>query len=263
MPFDLFASGYAATLVLLACRVGGMMLVAPLFSAKTIPMQVRTGLLLLLTVLLAPVAHGAAMRASTGGPQITPTTFLTETLIGFAIGFGAAVLVGAAEVAGDLSTTVIGLSGASLLDPMNGSASNVLAQLGQLFAVTVLLAVNGHLVMLDALAESARALPVGGAIDVGAGLPVLLSQGATLFVLGLRFAAPVIAASMIGHVALAVLSRVAPQVNVLSVAFPIQIALGLVALAASLAFVATWMTGWGSALAGQLEIVFHAFTGAR
>ena len=259
MPVDLFAPGAAATLVLLACRVGGMLLVAPVYSAKTVPMQLRTGVLLLLTVLLAPAAHAAVLRTG-APPEITPTNFVTEMLIGFAMGFGAAVLVGAMETAGDLASTAIGLSGASLLDPLNGASSSLLAQLGQLFAVTVLLAVNGHLVMLDALAESARALPVGGGINLQSGLHALLSQGTTLFVLGLRFAAPVIAASMIGNVALAVLSRVAPQINALTVAFPIQIALGLTALVASLAFVATWMTGWGSALAGQLDTTFHALT---
>jgi flagellar biosynthetic protein FliR len=257
--FDLFSPGYAETLVLLACRVGGMMLVAPVFSAKTVPVSLRTGVLVVLTLLLAPAAHAAATSHAPNGPQIAPSTFLTETLVGFAIGFGAAVLVGAMETAGDLMSTSIGLSGASLLDPLNGASSTALAQLGQMFAVTVLLAVNGHLVMLDALAESARALPVGGGVDVHAGLGALLSQATTLFVLGLRFAAPVIAASMIGNVALAVLARVAPQVNALTVAFPIQIALGMFALVASLAFVASWLTGWGSNLAATLESTFHAF----
>jgi flagellar biosynthesis protein FliR len=260
MNFDLFAPGYAATLVLLACRLGGMLLVAPVFSAKTVPVKVRTGFLLLVTVVLAPVAHATTMRVSPAGPEITPATFLTESLIGFAIGFGAALLVGAAETAGDLMSTAIGLSGASLLDPLNGASSSVLAQFAQMFAVTVLLAVNGHLVMLDAVAESARTLPVGTPVDVHAGLGALLSSGTTLFVLGLRFAAPVIAASMIGNVALAVLSRVAPQVNALTIAFPIQIGFGLVALVASLAFIATWMTGWGTALASNLETVFHSLT---
>lgn len=260
MDLNLFAPGFAATLVLLALRVGGLVLVAPVFSAKTIPMRFRTGLLLLLTIVMAPAAYGAATR---GGalPAITPATFVTETVVGFAIGFGAAVLVGAMETAGDLMSTSIGLSGASLLDPLNGTSSNVLAQFGQMFAVTVLLAVNGHLVMLDALAESARALPVGSALQLREGLQALAAQGATLFVLGLRFAAPVIAAGMIGNVALAVLARVAPQINALTVAFPLQIALGLVALVASLAFVATWMTGWGTALGGTLEGIFMALQG--
>lgn len=259
MGFDLFAAGVGPTLVLLACRVGGMLLVAPVYSAKTIPMQLRTGVLLLLTLLMAPSAYASVMRAGAAPPEITPVNFVTEMLIGFAIGFGAAVLIGAMETAGDLASTAIGLSGASLLDPLNGSSSSLLAQLGQMFGVTVLLAVNGHLVMLDALAESARALPVGGGINLDSGLHALLAQGTTLFVLGLRFAAPVIAASMIGNVALAVLSRVAPSLNVLNIAFPLQIAFGLLAVVASLTFVATWMTGWGTTFAAQIESVFHAF----
>lgn len=259
MPPDLFSPGYAPTLVLLACRVSGMLMIAPVFSAKTVSVRFRTAFLVLLTILLAPLAYGAATHATTTLPTITPVTFLSESLIGFAIGFGAAILVGAAEMAGDLMSTAIGLSGASLLDPMSGASSNLLAQFGQLFAVTVLLAVNGHIVMIDALAESTRALPVGAPLALREGVGAILSSATTLFVLGLRFAAPVIAASMIGNVALAVLTRAAPQINVLTLAFPIQIALGLVALVASLAFVGTWMTGWGTALGGTIEGVFHAF----
>lgn len=256
MGFDLFAPGFAQTLVLLALRVGGLVLVAPVFSAKTVPMKVRTGLLLVLTAVMAPAAYVAAGA----GVEVTPQTFLTETLVGFAIGFGGAMLLGAAEVAGDLMATTMGLSGATLLDPLNGGgASNILAQLAQMFAVTVLLAVDGHLVMLDALAASAREIPVGTALDVERGLAALLSTGGSLFVLGLRFAAPVIASSLIGNVALAVLTRAAPQLNVLSLAFPLQIALGLVALVASLTFLATFVTNWPLAFESGIAAVFRAF----
>jgi flagellar biosynthetic protein FliR len=258
---DLFAPGAASVAILLALRVGGLLLVAPLFSAKTIPAAIKTSLMVVLAMLLAPAAYAAVQGA--GDPAlvtITPTTFLGETLIGFSLGLGAALLVGAVETAGDLMTTTIGLSGASLFDPLNGAQSTVIAQLCQLFAVTVLLAADGHLVMLDALAESLRALPVGSAVDVRAGLAALVSSGAQLFVLGLRFAAPVIAASVIGNVALGLLTRAAPQLNVLNIAFPLQIAIGLSAIVAALAFVATWMTGWTGHYAGALESVFGALT---
>lgn len=250
---DLFLDGVPQALVLLALRVSGLMLVAPVFSARTVPTRIRTALLLLLTLLLAPVAVGAARAEGTlVGLTITPTGFLTELLVGLAIGLGAALLVGAVETAGDLMTTTIGLSGSSLLDPLNGHQTAVLAHFAQLFAVTVLLAVDGHLVMLDALGESLRAVPVGAGVDVQAGLEALVDGGATLFVLGLRFAAPVIAAAMISNAALAVLTRVAPQLNVFSIAFPVQITVGLLAFVGSLAFVAKWMTGWGLQLDGML-----------
>jgi len=111
-------------------------------------------------------------------------------------------------------------------------------------ALALLLSLNLHLVMLDAVAASMRLLPVGGEMDLAAGAAAMVRTGSTLFMLGLRFAAPVVAAVLIANVALAVLSRAAPQLNVLSVAFPLQIMVGLFALLAALPFIATFFTGW-------------------
>ena len=257
MPVDLFAPGIPQALVLLAVRLTGLLLVAPVFSAKTVPVRLRTAFLLVLTLLLAPVAV-AALGTRAGAVAVTPEAFAAEFVVGFALGFGAAVLIGAVETAGDLMSTTVGLSGASLLDPMSGGSSPVLAQFSQLFAVTVLLALDGHLVMLDAVAESVRALPVGGVVDLRAGLAALVASGASLFLLGLRFAAPVIAAAMIGNTALAVLTRVAPSINVLTVAFPLQTALGLTAVTAALAMTATWLVGWSGHYGDALARVFAA-----
>ena len=256
MPVDLYAPGVPQALVLLALRLTGMLVIAPVFSARTVPMRLRTAFLLVLTLLLAPVAVHAIGRHP--APAVTPDTFAAELVIGFALGFGAAVLIGAVETAGDLMSTTVGLSGASLLDPMTGASSPVLAQFSQLFAVTVLLALDGHLVMLDAVAESLRALPVGGAVELRAGLAALVAAGSSLFLLGLRFAAPAIAASMIGNTALAVLTRVAPSINVLTVAFPLQAALGLTAVTAAFAMTATWMIGWSGHYGDVLARVFAA-----
>jgi flagellar biosynthetic protein FliR len=260
VPVDLFAPGVPQALVLLALRVGGLLLIAPAFSAKSVPVKVRTGMLLLFTLLLAPAAVAAA-RPGLPALQVTPAAFVAESLVGFALGFGAAVIVGAVETAGDLMSTTVGLSGASLLDPLNGASSTVLAQFAQMFAVTVLLAVGGHLVMLDALAESVRAVPLGASVDVTGGLAALVAGGSTLFALGLKFAAPVIAATMIGNVALAVLTRVAPALNLFTVAFPVQIGLGLAAGIAMLGATATWFVGWSGHYAGTVERFFTAFRG--
>lgn len=256
-PFDLFAPGSAGVLALFGARVSGLVLVAPVFSARTVPVMVRTALVVLLTVLLAPAARGLAV----GAPALTPAAFLGEALVGFAIGLGAALLVGAAEAAGELMAIQIGLSGASIMDPLNPHGSPVLGQFMQLFALALLLALDLHLVMLDALGASVRLLPVGGALDVQAGLGEMVRVGGTLFGLGLRFAAPVVAAVLVANVALAVLSRAAPQLNVLSVAFPIQIAIGLFALMAALPFIATFFTGWEAGYDGMLERMLGVLRG--
>jgi len=260
-PMDIFAPGAAAVAVLLSLRLTGLVLIAPVFSAQTVPVTIRTTLIVLFTILIQPMAaanvHGIV--------QITPATAVGELIVGFAIGLGAALVVGAAEGAGDLLATQIGLSGASVLDPLNNSSTPVLSSFLSLFTVTVLLALNVHLGMLEALATSLRAIPVGSTLDIPAGLSALLSLGSTLFVVGLRFAAPIVATVMIGNVALAVLSRAAPQLNILSVAFPLQIGLGLFSLGAAVPFIAGALADWPSHYDHQLTTIFTALLphGAR
>ena len=253
--FDLFAPGSAAVLALFGARVGGLVLVAPVFSARIVPVTLRTALVIVITVLLAPVAA----TSLTAIPALTPAAFLSETLVGFAIGMGAAIFVGAAEAAGEMLAIQIGLSGAAVVDPLTQTQGPALGQFLNLYAVALLLALNAHLVMLDALAASVRHVPVGSAVDMPSGAAALASLGSTLFALGLRFAAPVVALVLIGNVALAVLSRAAPQLNILSLAFPVQIGLGLFAFGAALPMIALWFQGWDVAYDGVLTRLFASF----
>jgi flagellar biosynthetic protein FliR len=255
---DIFAPGAAPLMILTAARTGGMVLIAPVFSARMIPMMLRTAIVVVLAVLMFPVARAA----SPGLVAITPASVIGETFVGFIIGLGAALLIGAAESAGELLGAQIGLSGAALLDPTSLQQSTALGQFMQLFALTLLLATNGHLVMLDALAATLRSFPVGNPISLTPGLHEAASLGTTLFALGLRFAAPVIAVVLIANVALAVLSRAAPQLNILQLAFPVQILVGLAVLLASLPFIASWFLGWEATYDGMLTRVFATFAGA-
>lgn len=255
MSFDLFAVGSPQTLVLLAARVSGLVLIAPVFSAKTVPTLIKTCVIILLTALLQPMA----LAQTTVVPQITPETFVGEILVGLAIGLGAALLVGAATVAGDLMGMQIGLSGAAVLDPMNNTSENVIGTFSTLFATTMMLAVDGHLVMIDAIARSVHAAPIGGGLHA-VGMLAMVKSASVLFGLGLQFAAPVLAAVLVANTALAILTRAAPQLNVLSVAFPVQIGIGLVALGASIPFVGAFYRGWSGAYNGTLDHVFAALT---
>lgn len=248
-----------STLVLLFARVGGLVLVAPMFTTKALPVSVKTAITVLLTILLQPLALANARAAAGVIPQVTPDTFITETLVGFGLGLGAAMLVGAASVAGDLMGTQIGLSGAAILDPISNTSENVLGTFGNLFAVTLLFAVDAHLVMIDAIGRSTSVITVGSPIHA-VGLLTMVKMGSTLFGLGLQFAAPVIAAVLVANTALAILSRAAPALNLLSVAFPIQIGVGLVALSAAIPFIGAFYQGWSGVYNNTLDHVFTAFT---
>ena len=147
---DLFAPGTAPAIALLGTRISGLVLIAPTLSARAVPPRHRAALVLLLTALLAPVV----LLSMESPARITPETMLAETIIGFALGLGAAVIVAGAEAAGESIANQIGLSGAALLDPLNNRSIPSLGHFMQLTAVTLLLVSDLHLVMLDALVAS-------------------------------------------------------------------------------------------------------------
>ncbi|HUE96615.1 MAG TPA: flagellar biosynthetic protein FliR, partial [Longimicrobiaceae bacterium] len=105
-------------------------------------------------------------------------------------------------------------------------------------------------------------LPIGRPLDVGAGMMTMAGWGTTLFLLGTRFAAPVIATVLLANVAIAVLGRAAPQLNVLAVAFPIQIGLGLLVLSASIPLVGTFFSTWTTTYDGMLGQLLGSFAPA-
>ena len=254
--FDPFAKGSTTVLALLGLRISGLVLIAPVFSAKPIPAHLKMGLIILLTILLQPAARlHAAPNVS-----LNFATAFSESMIGFAIGLGAALLVGAADAAGELIAVQTGLSGAAILDPLTMQQGPALGQFTNFFAVTLLLALDAHIVMLDAIATSARVMPVGASFDLANGARAMVGTGSQLFILGLRFAAPVIAVVLIANVALAILSRAAPQLNILSVAFPLQIGAGLIAFAGTIPMIALFFNGWTNFYESVLTHSLGAFT---
>lgn len=247
---DFLSPGVATAFVLTALRVGGLMLVAPAWSAKTVPMRLRTALIVVFALLLTPAASASANVETL---RITPATFLAETIIGFVIGVAAALVIAAAEFSGELFTLSIGLSGAAIFDPVNNTQSPVLGGLLQLISLSLLLIAGGHIVMLEAVSASFHAMPLGAPIDLGAGMGAFVPVAKSIFVTGLQFASPVIAAVLVTNVALAVLGRAAPQLNIMSLAFPLQIGVGLLTFAGSVALVVHAMSDWQPGFAGSLD----------
>jgi flagellar biosynthetic protein FliR len=248
---DLLTTGGMATLILLAARIGGLVLIAPVFSSKAVPVKLRSVILIVFAVVLVPVA-----RAHVDGiPAITPLTVMSETIIGFGLGLGSALVIGAASAGGDMMSIQMGLAGASVLDPMTNIQVPVLGQFMTAFATLLLFASGGHLVMINGLGASLELIPVGTVPDLSAGMLAMSKIGGTLISLGVMFSAPVMIATMITNVALAILTRAAPQLQIITVAFPLQIAAGLFTLAAALSLTAVWFTGWESYHDGLLDML--------
>jgi flagellar biosynthesis protein FliR len=235
---------------LISIRLGVVMMMAPMFSAQAISRGVRAGLMLLLVVVLVPVTRDATHAA------LTPAVIAGELLAGAIIGIGAAIVVAAAELAGDVIATQSGLSGASSLDPMTNASTPTVSQFMNLLVVALLFAARAHVTMIESVARSLQVMPIGSVALSEYGLRHLIDEMPALFVLGLRFAAPVIAVVLLANVAMGALAKAAPQLNVFMLVYPVQIALGLAVLAAALPFVALVLNGWGDADAARSHQFF-------
>ena len=237
---EIFQGQTVQALLLVSTRLTGLFLLAPLFSSRVIPMRVRSALLLMFSFLLLP----GSLEAGEPGFQVTPTALVAEAVLGMVLGLGAAIFVAAAESTGDMLAVQMGLSGANVLDPSSGTQMPVLGQFLGLFVVTMILATGGHLALLETLDLSFEAFPLGTPLNMEEGIPAAADLLGTQLVLGLRFAAPVVAAMMIGNAALGVMAKTVPQLNVLMMAFPLQIAIGLFTLSFSLPLIAGFFTDW-------------------
>jgi flagellar biosynthetic protein FliR len=171
-------------------------------------------------------------------PQALPAAGLAvvvmrEIAIGLALALAIRVLIVGAEFAGHFSGYQVGLSIGSLIDPQTGVRNNVLAILYANVAILICLATNAHHLLLRALADSYQALPIGlGGVDAGLAGNVSRMLG-LIFVLGMRIAAPVVVVLLLVEIALGLLARVAPTLNVMIAGAPIRLAVGLLIVAAT------------------------------
>jgi flagellar biosynthesis protein FliR len=220
---------------LLVVRPGAVLLTTPVFGASFAPPMVRVGLLLLVTLALAPVV---TLPPDMGGASTTLIA-ARELLIGLALAFSVRILVAGAELAGHLTGFQIGYAYASLVDPQSGVRNGVLSALYANVTLMVFLGMDGHHQLLRALVSSYQALPLGAsAWSATADLAPLVARTlGTVFVLGVRLAAPVVLVLFVVEVSLGLLARAAPQLNLTVNAAPIRLFTGLAVLATTIAIV--------------------------
>jgi flagellar biosynthetic protein FliR len=220
---------------ILVVRPGAMLMATPVFGGTYAPPMVRIGLVLMITLALAPLIT----LPPDLGQMSTTLVAAREMLIGLALSMSVRVLVAGAEFAGHLSGFQIGFGYASLVDPQSGARNAALAALYANMVLMVFLAIDGHHQLLQALVASYAAMPVGATAWASTGdlAPLVARTLGTVFVLGLRIAAPVVLVLFVVEVALGLLSRVAPQLNLTVNAAPMRLFTGLAVLATTIAVV--------------------------
>jgi len=247
---------FVTRLGLLLVRPGLLVAAAPPFGALYTPVPVKIGLSVLLGIALAPTV------ALPPNLALAPLVVIIarEAAIGLALAMSVRAVMAGAELAGQLAGFQLGFSYAATVDPQTGARNNIVAALYSSLALLTFLGINGHHALLKALAESYRAVPIGlGHIE-----PAMVQQIAgllgLLFIFGTQVAAPIVIVLLVAEVAIGLVSRIAPALNMMVLGFPIKLMVGLVALAAAVGVVPSVVAGLvvpALEMAGRLAYSFR------
>jgi flagellar biosynthetic protein FliR len=238
MGEDLPALAFGAVLV--AARVGGAVMLLPGLGEPEVPPTVRLCLLLALVALLMPPLAPGLPTLPADVPELARLV-ATESLIGVFIGFLARAAVLAMAQAGQVAALMIGLSSPLQTDAVFGGQATATARLFGLLAAVLVFNTGLYALPLGALAESYSVLPPGEGLPLDKGAEAVVGAVAASLGLALRLAAPLVLGAMLGQVALGLVARLAPNLQIFAVASAGQILAGLLLLALALpAIVPVW-----------------------
>ena len=236
---------HVARFIVIFARVSAFNVVMPVLGNKFVPAPVKIGMSVFLSILLvfmAPTLGG-------GLPEgIFPFVFLMmkEVLAGLALGFITKFLFAGVQVAGDMVGRQMGFAMANVMDPAYQSQVSVVAEFQIVVAFLMYLAINGHHFLIQGLAQSYECIPIAeSALGQERSLHVV-RMASGMFAAGVRIGAPVVVALLMTSVAMGVLARTVPQMNVFIVGLPLRIGIGFVILAMTMTlFAHIFMRLWG------------------
>ena len=213
-------------------RVLAMFSVAPVFSLKSIPQRAKVALAFLVAL--------AAQASLVGQPLISLNSSLAlgaviqQVGVGLAIGFAVRLVYASVELAGELVGLQMGLNFASFFDPAsNAQVSAVSRFLGHM-SVLLFVVMNGHLMVLMAVIKSFDSFPVDGNFLETLQHIKMYSLGAELFASALWMALPMVGMLLFVNLTMGVISRVAPQMNIYAIGFPVTLTMGLIGVTVTL-----------------------------
>ncbi len=216
---------------LLLVRPGMLVAAAPPFGAAFAPMPVRLGVTVMLTLALTPI-----IAAPVAFGLIDLALVITrEMAVGLAIALGIRALIAGAEFAGHLTGYQLGFSYGSIVDPQSGVRNSMFAALYANLALITFFMLNGHHMLLRAMAASYAQIPIGLGRVNGSLVGAVTSMLGIIFVLGVRLAMPLVLVMLVVEIALGLIARAAPGINLMVVSQPLRLIIGMMVVASILA----------------------------
>ena len=225
--------------VLAAVRIVAWLLVVPPFSSRAVPVLAKTLLALGLAFTVAP---SLARQPPPAGSLELMLSAAQEALVGASMGFVTFLVFAAVQAAGDLIDVFGGFSLASAFDPLSQNMNSVNGKLFSMLGMMLLFATDAHLLVIGGLLRSFTQMPVGGAWHPGNGIEVITTLFGVFFTSAVQIALPLVAVLFIADLGLALLTRVAPQLNAMNIMFPAKIGLTLMLVGLSFAVLPNALT---------------------
>ncbi len=221
-------------------RIVGVMLSEPVLGHRALPRRIKMGLAMILTITIAPLLDAPPTIGFTSAQGIVIA--VQQLIIGFSLGFSIRLVLSSIEMSGHMTGLTMGLGFAVFFDPQNSAQSPVLAQFIGVFAMLVFLSMNGHLMVISALVQSFQVIPITtDPLQIG-GFKAFAEAGGQIFVIGLMLSLPMLAALLIVNIALGILTRAAPQLNLFAIGLPLTLIGGLVVMLMALPYLLPPMT---------------------
>jgi|DewCreStandDraft_2_1066082.scaffolds.fasta_scaffold00334_30 flagellar biosynthetic protein FliR len=230
-----FPVHYLLTLLLMAARISAAFVTMPFFGGRQVPALLRLALGMLVSAALLPA--GAALSVPPPEGLAYVALLLREVLLGLVIGFLVNLAAQAVQLAAGLLDVQIGFSFVSTIDPMVGDQSALLERFYMALAVLVFLASDAHHLFLQALSRLFEVVPVGTFEVTGMTAGRVIRLSSALFSAALGLALPIVGPLLVVDLAMAVMARAMPQLNVLAVNLPAKMLVGMLLLALAMSVV--------------------------
>lgn len=218
-------------------RVSGFFVSAPLFGHRAVPSSIKVPIVLTLAFAVGPLVTGLGPVRPDSLWQIGGWA-IGELVVGAIIGFAFAALFIAVRMAGDLIGLQMGFAIVNVIDPNSTEQVSLIGEFKYIVAILILLVINGHHLMISALVDTYRLIPVGAAHFGDDAFNQIIRLTATVFVTAIKIGAPVMITLLLTDVALGIVARTVPQMNIFIVGFPLKIGVGFLILGLSLPLLA-------------------------
>ncbi|MBI5328542.1 MAG: flagellar biosynthetic protein FliR [Deltaproteobacteria bacterium] len=216
-------------------RIISILMAVPFFGSRIVPMPIKMGLALMLGVIIAPILGITVAIPDTLAGLIIAAA--REVIMGAAIGFIVRLVFSAFEMAGQVAGMQMGYAVANVIDPHNNSQISVLSQVYNIMGILLFFSLNVHIVFISAIKESFEIVPPYGFTITKGMMHGFLGMTWEMFRIAVKLAAPITVSILITNIAMGVMSRTVPQLNVFILGFPVTIILGLIVMLFSLPFI--------------------------